>query len=73
LKNDLQTFVISQISWENCDTDSDDIRLLNVTVKPYPIMIPGSISVEIAIHNTQDVVSPIKVRIFHQIFSIVNE
>ncbi len=65
LKYHFQTLVASQISWENCDSDSNDIKLLNVTIKPYPIVVPGSISVEITIRNAQDITSPLKVGIFY--------
>jgi len=50
-----------EITWENCDKSSEDIKLLNLTVKPYPIVVPGSLSIEIAIRNSQEITSPLKV------------
>ncbi|CAF3680437.1 unnamed protein product [Rotaria sordida] len=52
--------IATQISWENCDSNSNSIKLLNLTVNPYPIIMPGSVSIEISVHSNQDLTSPIK-------------
>ncbi|CAF3399443.1 unnamed protein product [Rotaria sp. Silwood1] len=57
------TLVTSQISWENCDSNSNSIKLLNVTINPYPIKIPGSISIEVSFHTNQDLTNPIKAEV----------
>ncbi|CAF0876094.1 unnamed protein product [Rotaria sordida] len=57
------TLVATQISWENCDSNSNSIKLFNLTVNPYPIIMPGSVSIEISVHSNQDLTSPIKVEL----------
>lgn len=57
-----------ELSWENCDRDSNSIKLFNLTVNPYPIEIPGKVSIEVGIHNNQESMSPIKVRIYFYFF-----
>ncbi|CAF0733840.1 unnamed protein product [Adineta ricciae] len=55
------TLVIAQVAWENDEDHSYTVKLLNLTIKPYPIIIPGSISVELTIHSEQPIASPLKV------------
>ncbi|UJR26845.1 hypothetical protein I4U23_008157 [Adineta vaga] len=54
-------FVTSQIAWKNCHDNSKTIKLLNLTIHPYPIVAPGSITVKLTIHNEQEISSPLKV------------
>ncbi|CAF1551367.1 unnamed protein product [Rotaria magnacalcarata] len=54
------TLASTQVSWENCNNDGDSIKLLNLTLTPYPIIIPGPISIEATVHTDQDVTGPIK-------------
>ncbi len=61
-KMHFQTLAATQISWKNCHKNSDGIKLVNLTINPYPIVTPGSFSVEITVHNDKDISSPLKVR-----------
>ncbi|CAF3753018.1 unnamed protein product [Rotaria magnacalcarata] len=54
------TVVITQVTWENCGSYSNDIKLLNLTVNPYPIVAPGSVSINITIYTNQNLTSPLK-------------
>lgn len=40
------------------------MKLLNLTVKPHPILIPGVAHVEVTIHIKEDLIGPLKVSIF---------
>ncbi|CAF3930925.1 unnamed protein product [Rotaria magnacalcarata] len=55
-----KTVVITQVTWENCGSYSNDIKLLNLTVNPYPIVAPGSVSINITIYTNQNLTSPLK-------------
>lgn len=59
--------MLGEISWENCEKDSNGIQLLNVAVKPYPIIAPGSLTIEVTVRISEDVVRPLKVRRFDRI------
>ncbi|CAF3657778.1 unnamed protein product [Rotaria sp. Silwood1] len=55
-----KTFVVTQVSWENCESESNDIKLLNLTISPNPIVAPGSVSIIITIYTNQNLTSPLK-------------
>jgi hypothetical protein len=61
--------VISEISWENCNRKVNSIDLLDLTVTPDPIIAPGLVSINITIHNNQNLTSPLKVCISYKIFT----
>ncbi|CAF3296507.1 unnamed protein product [Rotaria socialis] len=52
--------VITQVTWENCGSDLNDIKLLNLTVNPHPIVAPGPVSINITIYTNQNLTSPLK-------------
>ncbi|CAF3072649.1 unnamed protein product [Rotaria sp. Silwood2] len=54
------TIVVTQVSWENCESKSNDIKLLNLTISPDPIVAPGSVSITITIYTNQNLTSPLK-------------
>ncbi|CAF1466196.1 unnamed protein product, partial [Adineta steineri] len=54
------TLVISLISWKNCNSKTNDIKLINLTVSPDPIIVPGLVSITITIYTHQNFTSPVK-------------
>ncbi|CAF1327728.1 unnamed protein product [Adineta steineri] len=54
------TLVISLISWENCNSKTNDIKLINLTVSPDPLIVPGLVSITITIYTHQNFTSPVK-------------
>lgn len=52
---------IALISWNDCEQISNDIKLLNLTIDPDPIMAPGIVSITFTIDTDQNITSPLKV------------
>jgi len=46
--------------------ETNDIKLLNLTISPDPIIAPGSVSIIITIYTNQNITSPLKVRILYK-------
>ena len=57
----LQSFVSAEFSWENCHGVTHDIKLLNVTVTPHPVIAPGTVTIEITVQNEREIIAPVKV------------
>lgn len=49
------------MSFENCGKESSDIKLLNLTVTPDPIVAPGSAFINLTLYTNQNLTSPLKV------------
>ncbi|CAF3935238.1 unnamed protein product [Rotaria sordida] len=56
----VQTVVVTQVSWENCGSESNDIKLLSLTISPDPIVAPGLVSITTTIYTNQKLTSPLK-------------
>ncbi|CAF1001583.1 unnamed protein product [Adineta steineri] len=54
------TLVVAEISWDNCASDTNTMKLVDLEIDPYPVVTPGTISVKITIHNDKPISSPLK-------------
>ncbi|CAF4742676.1 unnamed protein product, partial [Rotaria sp. Silwood2] len=57
------TIVCAQITWKNCEDGSNDIKLLNLTLNPHPIVVPGSLSIMVTFYTNQRLENPLKTKV----------
>ncbi|CAF3488158.1 unnamed protein product [Rotaria sordida] len=55
-----KTVVVTPVSWENCGSESNDIKLLNLAISPDPIVGSELVSITITIYTNQKLASPLK-------------
>ncbi|CAF1430175.1 unnamed protein product [Adineta ricciae] len=54
------TIGFSYMTWEQCNNNVEDIKLLNLIVHPDPIIAPGSVSITITFHTESNLTTPLK-------------
>ncbi|CAF3620919.1 unnamed protein product [Rotaria sp. Silwood1] len=55
--------VVTQVTWENCGSESNDIKLLNLAISPDPIVVPGLVSITATFYTKKKLASPLKARV----------
>lgn len=49
------------MTWEQCNNNVEDIKLLNLAMNPDPIVAPGTVSITITFHIASNLTTPLKV------------
>ncbi|CAF4413581.1 unnamed protein product [Rotaria sp. Silwood2] len=62
------TIVFTKVSWERCESESNDIKVLDLIVSPDPVVAPGSISVIATIYTNQKLTDPATALIKRKVF-----
>ncbi|XP_064607889.1 ganglioside GM2 activator-like [Liolophura sinensis] len=50
---------LGNFAWKNCGKASDPIKLMNFSVSPDPVVLPGTLSIGFAVVSNKTVVSPL--------------
>ena len=50
-----------QFKWKNCGSPSALFRIMNLTLTPSPLKVPGDLHVQVGASLKEDLVAPLKV------------
>ncbi|KAG8225758.1 hypothetical protein J437_LFUL005717, partial [Ladona fulva] len=52
-----------RIAWSNCGTDSDPVKINDLTITPEPLSVPGLLTLTADVDLKSNITSPIKVSV----------